>query len=431
MIYTIREFMKRPFVKNVFILASGTAIAQAINMLFSPLITRVYGPESYGLMGTFAALVQILAPISALSYPIASVLPKYDEEAKVVVKISFYITLINTFLVFILLLLFHNTIVDIFNLESISNFLYFIPFVVLSAGMMQIIQQWMIRKRQFQIPAKANLLETIFVNAGKLIVGIFYPFASILIFFTTFRQGVRAVSMYFFYRKIDFKTLLSLSKHTINQMFRSAIKYKDFLLYRTPEVFLSAISVNIPILLLTTFFGAASVGFYSISKTVLGVPATLIAKSVGDVFYPQVSKAANNKQNITPLVIKSTFYLALVGAIPYGIVILFGPNLFSIVFGEAWTISGEYARWISIWSFFNFINRPSVQTLPVISAQKFQLIFSLCKLLITGVALFMGYYFFNNDIIAIALYSIFGALSYSVLILLTISKSKRYDNYNI
>jgi len=430
-IYTIREFMKRPFVKNVFILASGTAIAQAINMLFSPLITRVYGPESYGLMGTFAALVQILAPISALSYPIASVLPKYDEEAKVVVKISFYITLINTFLVFILLLLFHNTIVDIFNLESISNFLYFIPFVVLSAGMMQIIQQWMIRKRQFQIPAKANLLETIFVNAGKLIVGIFYPFASILIFFTTFRQGVRAVSMYFFYRKIDFKTLLSLSKHTINQMFRSAIKYKDFLLYRTPEVFLSAISVNIPILLLTTFFGAASVGFYSISKTVLGVPATLIAKSVGDVFYPQVSKAANNKQNITPLVIKSTFYLALVGAIPYGIVILFGPNLFSIVFGEAWTISGEYARWISIWSFFNFINRPSVQTLPVISAQKFQLIFSLCKLLITGVALFMGYYFFNNDIIAIALYSIFGALSYSVLILLTISKSKRYDNYNI
>jgi len=423
--------MKRPFVKNVFILASGTAIAQAINMLFSPLITRVYGPESYGLMGTFAALVQILAPISALSYPIASVLPKYDEEAKVVVKISFYITLINTFLVFILLLLFHNTIVDIFNLESISNFLYFIPFVVLSAGMMQIIQQWMIRKRQFQIPAKANLLETIFVNAGKLIVGIFYPFASILIFFTTFRQGVRAVSMYFFYRKIDFKTLLSLSKHTINQMFRSAIKYKDFLLYRTPEVFLSAISVNIPILLLTTFFGAASVGFYSISKTVLGVPATLIAKSVGDVFYPQVSKAANNKQNITPLVIKSTFYLALVGAIPYGIVILFGPNLFSIVFGEAWTISGEYARWISIWSFFNFINRPSVQTLPVISAQKFQLIFSLCKLLITGVALFMGYYFFNNDIIAIALYSIFGALSYSVLILLTISKSKRYDNYNI
>jgi len=115
---------------------------------------------------------------------------------------------------------------------------------------------------------------------------------------------------------------------------------------------LSAVSSNTPVLLLTSFFGPAAAGFYSIARSVLGIPSTLIAKSVGDVFYPRVSKTVQNRQKIAPLIIKATFYLALVGLIPYGIIMLFGPWLFSLVFGQDWAIAGQYARWVSLWSFF-------------------------------------------------------------------------------
>ncbi|UCZ56541.1 hypothetical protein LGV61_12545 [Desulfurispirillum indicum] len=33
------------FIRNVAIVASGTAAAQAITMAFAPIITRIYGPE--------------------------------------------------------------------------------------------------------------------------------------------------------------------------------------------------------------------------------------------------------------------------------------------------------------------------------------------------------------------------------------------------
>src|SRR5699024_2177401 len=143
---------------------------------------------------------------------------------------------------------------------------------------------------------------------------------------------------------------------------------------------------------------------YSIAITVLGIPSTLIAKSVGDVFYPRVAQAAQEKQKIMPMIIKSTFYLALVGSIPYGLIVLFGPWLFSFVFGQDWVIAGEYARWVSLWSFFNFINRPSVQSLPVMSAQKFQLIFTVGRLIITSAGLIVGFHVFQSDMVAVALF---------------------------
>src|SRR5699024_2967087 len=136
---------------------------------------------------------------------------------------------------------------------------------------------------------------------------------------------------------------------------RLAREYYDFPLYRAPETFLNAISNSLPILMLAAFFGPASAGFYSIGRTVLSMPSRLIGKSVGDVFYPIIATAANNNENITKLIIKATLALGFVGILPYGLIIAFGPYIFSLVFGSEWIIAGEYARWIALWSFFVFL----------------------------------------------------------------------------
>src|SRR5699024_8227243 len=144
--------------------------------------------------------------------------------------------------------------------------------------------------------------------------------------------------------------------------------------------------------------------------TVLNMPAQLIGKSVGDVFYPRISEAAYNKENLTSLIKKATLTLGAVGAIPFGTVIFFGPWLFGFVFGEEWVMAGEYARWIALWSCFAFMNRPSVRALPVLTAQRFHLIYTIIMLLARMFVLFIGFYVFNSDIVAIALFGLSGAL---------------------
>lgn len=423
----ITKLAKKTFVRNVIILTSGTAAAQIIGMLLAPLITRIYGPEAYGLMGTFMAIIAIISPVAALTYPIAIVLPKHDSEAKGLVKLSLLITSIISIFIGIILLVFNEFLVEVFKLNEIASYMYLIPIVVLSAGFLQVMEQWLIRKKQFAISAKVTFLQSLIVNGGKVGVGYFYPLAVVLILFSVLTNGLKALLLLIFSNKTSFNNTPDNNVNESVSFNLLAKKYKDFPLFRAPEVTLNAVSGSLPILLLTSFFGPASAGFYSIGRTVLNLPSQLIGKSVGDVFYPRISEAANRSEKITQLIKKATLALGLVGLVPYGIIIIFGPWLFSLVFGPEWATAGEYARWIALWTFFGFMNRPSVMALPVLSAQSFHLKYTIIMLVIRIIALIIGFYVFSSDVIAVALFGISGALLNIGLILITLRISKRFD----
>src|SRR5699024_12359447 len=140
------------------------------------------------------------------------------------------------------------------------------------------------------------------------------------------------------------------------------------------------------------------------------LPVQLIGKSVGDVFYPRISEAANQGENLTQLLKKTTLALTLIGLVPFGVVIVFGPWLFAFVFGDEWVRSGDYARWIALWTFVGFVKRPSIRILTVLSAQAFLLVFTLLMLFMCVAAFVMVYYVFSNDIAAVALFSTTGSL---------------------
>ena len=84
---------KSKFVRNVAVVASGTIGAQAITMVFAPAITRLYGPEAFGLLGTFMTIAAVVTPIASLSYPIAIVLSPEDIYARGIARLSAYIAI--------------------------------------------------------------------------------------------------------------------------------------------------------------------------------------------------------------------------------------------------------------------------------------------------------------------------------------------------
>lgn len=422
---SLSNFIKKPFVKNVIILVSGTAGAQIIAMLLAPMITRLYGPENYGLMGTFMSIIGIFVPIAALTYPIAIVLPKKDYDAQRIAHLSLIVTIIITSISFIFLVLFHNVIIEIFHLEKIASFLYLIPIAIFGGGFLQIVEQWLIRKKQFKVSARAAILQSLIVNGGMVSIGFIHPVATVLILFTAFQAGIKGLLMLFFTRGEKGKLSFDVFKK-VSSLKNYAKSYKDFPCFRAPQVFLNAVSRSVPVLMLTSFFGPAVAGFYSIGRSVLNVPTSLIGKSVADVFYPRISEAANNRENLTKLIKKATISLSLVGIVPYGIIILYGPWIFEFIFGSEWRMAGEYARWIALWIYFAFINRPSVSSLPVLRAQSFHLKFTIIELLFRILAIVIGAVFLANDLIAVALFGITGAISNLILILTTIKISKNF-----
>ncbi|MFB9974599.1 oligosaccharide flippase family protein [Allobacillus sp. SKP2-8] len=419
----LSNFKKKPFVRNVFIMATSTAAAQAVTLALSPIITRLYGPEAFGLLGTFTAIAAIISPIAALTYPIAIVLPKSENDAKGLVRLSLYITSAIALLVAIILILLNRPIVRLFKLEDIALFLYLIPLVILFSGLIQVTEQWLIRTKQFKITARVTFLQSVILNGSKIGIGLLYPAAMVLITLTVLGQLLKAIMMNLWSNSFIYtKKKIEENGHQISIRYLSK-KYIDFPLYRSPQVLLNAVSQGLPILMLTTLFGPASAGFYSLGKTVLSAPSQLIGKSVGDVFYPRISEAAKRGENITRLLIKATLLLAVVGFIPFGIIVVFGPQIFSFVFGADWIIAGEYARWMALWIFVSFMNRPAVSVIQVIGLQGKFLLYEIVSTVLRFGSLYFGFSIFKSDIAAVTIFSLVSVLLNLFLIIFTVWKS--------
>ena len=66
----------REFARHVLTLMSGTGLAQVIAVLASPLITRLFTPEDFGILASYTVLVGIFSAIVCGRYEFAIVLPK-------------------------------------------------------------------------------------------------------------------------------------------------------------------------------------------------------------------------------------------------------------------------------------------------------------------------------------------------------------------
>src|SRR5699024_5363495 len=324
----------------------------------------------------------------------------------------------------------NSSIIEVFNLTDVNNYLYLIPLVIVFSGIMQVLQQWLIRTEQFSINARSTFYRSLIINSSKAGFGFINPVPSVLVFLTAIGNVVSAFLMLILLRARNSipKTRYLPRNDKRKSIKQFAKKYIDFPIYRAPESFLNATSQGLPVLLLSAFFGPASAGYYTIGWTVLSLPARLIGDAVGDVFYPRVVSAVENKEKVSNLIKKATLLLSLFGIIPFGVIILGGPFLFDFIFGNEWIVAGEYARWIALFGFTNFVKKPSIRSLAALNAQSFHLGTTVFMLIIRLIFLGIGFFVFADDVITVALFSISGAILNICLIFIVIKLGNKKAN---
>lgn len=418
------------FARNVAVVASGTAGAQAITIAFAPLITRIYGPEAFGLLGTFMAIVAVAVPAAALAYPIAIVLPRDDRDALGLARLSAILSFGIAVLAAALVALGGDWLTATLGAESVAGYMFLIPVAMLFAAWMQIAQQWLIRKKEFGVVARSAVAHSLILNSAKSGIGWLHPVGAVLIVLATLGHALHAALLFIGARRRYQAATPEVAEGPRTPLKELAHRHRDFPLYRAPQQFINAASQSLPVLMLAAFFGPAAAGFYTLGRMVMGMPATLIGKAVGDVFYPRITEASHRGEHLTSLILKATLVLSGVGFLPFAAVVAFGPWLFGLVFGSDWVHAGEYARWLSLWLFFMFLNRPAIMALPVLQAQRFHLIFTVFTITIRALALAGGYYLFHSDLAAVALFGISGALLNIALVVIVLFLARRYDQKN-
>ncbi|MDX1525615.1 MAG: oligosaccharide flippase family protein [Pseudidiomarina maritima] len=425
----VQQVWRSKLARSVALVASGTAAAQVIGIAFSPIITRLYGPEAFGILGTYTALLTILTPIGALSYPIAIVLPKHDADAKVLVRLSIRLSFITSAIVGLLLLIAERPLLELLNIGEVGKFIWFVPLAMLLSVWLAVATNWAVRKKLFQLTAKVAVINALIQNGLKAAIGLFAPFAWVLISVATLGNAMNAALYYFGIRKQPHQEL-SYEYKSLTQM-ELAKNYGDFAYYRTPQIVLNAASQSMPVLMLTALFGPAAAGFYSLGRMVLGVPGHLLGQSVSTVFYPHFSEVVLAKRSGATLLLKTTLGLFFIGIIPFLIVILCGPFIFKFTFGNEWHKAGELARWLSIWLLFSLAARPAIAAIPVLKMQKAFLFFEMFAVMFRAGALYLAYYFYNSLESAVIGFSLISVGVYLFLIAWVFKRCSKKANLKI
>lgn len=420
----LQRGLKRPLVRSVAVAATGTVGAQAISVLSTPILTRLIDPATYGQLGLFVALLNFLAPIAAFCYPMAIPVAGSDREAVALSKLSAWLAVgLSIGLICVL------TPISLLSSYAAAHgmsaqVVFLFVFAIGSAALASIGQYWLIRRAQFRAMARIAILQSILLNAGKLIVAFLYSAAiplmavvavgyAILATQTLIASGGRSA--------FTAPSTQDLVQYRVGAL-DVATRYSAFPKYRAPQNLINSASHSIPVALIAASIGVSEAGFYVLARVVLGVPSALVGKAVSDVLYSQ-AKATSDKGRSTQSIIRATTALAAVGVVPFAVIGVGGELIFELLMGSAWGAAGQYSQWLALLYFFNFINKPAVASIPVLGLQRALLGYEVVTTISKLVILSIGLIWLKDVLVAIALYSIVGAALYAWLILWTLRRS--------
>ena len=146
-----------------------------------------------------------------------------------------------------------------------------------------------------------------------------------------------------------------------------------------------------PAILLANFYGAAVVGWYALVQRVLGVPTSLLGRSVTNVYFSESARLARDApaelDQLFLTVLKKLTLLGCVTIIPLGLV---SPWLFPFVFGAEWASAGRYALILSPMILLQFLSSPFGVTLAVLERQDLALLREVVRLVLVASALLLA-----------------------------------------
>lgn len=397
---------KNQFSRSVSLLVGGTASGQLIVIAASPILTRLYTPEDFGLLAVYSGILAILGVIASMRYQLAIPLPESNAEAASVAILSLLMVGVTTIFSAVVVWLIGWKIVNFLNTPSLAPYLWLIPVGLFLVGVYQVFQYWAIRMEAFSIIARSRLTQSLGMVITQISGYTLGPSALLLGRVVGQSAGILGLV----------KSALSRNGNDFNGVTPAKVKwvareYKKFPLISTWTGLASSGGSNLPPILIAVFFGAGPAGMFALAHRVLSQPMAIIGQAVGDVFYRQAAEAHRvGKLDYTVFRVHSSLVIIALSPALFSFLII--PDLFVLIFGENWYKAGEISRWMVPWLFLQLVITPSTRVYPILGLHGTALRFQLSLLFSTIISVLIGGIYFDSLIATIAIMSALNSMIY-------------------
>lgn len=366
--------MNRPAggaLRQVLTLLGGAGLAQGIALAASPLLSRLYLPEHFGVFALFASVVALVSTAATGRYELAVILPARDDEAWGVVRLAFAIALPVGALCVLVVAMAADPIAVRAGDPRLAPWLWLLPVSVLLTAAVNTLTVWANRRQAYRRIAANRVAQSAVTAGASLGLGAIGTGSPGLIVGSVLGLGVAAALL--------LRGRAVVPAHGGVPLRELAAQYRDFPRVNLPHALLDAAQASVVLTLIGLAHGAAVLGAYAFALRIARAPLAMLGASVAQVFQQRAARLAETQgkhAELAALTRSTTQRLALAG-VPFAVVLAFAPDLFAWVFGAEWRTAGEIARILLPWMLLNFVTSPLSQLPLIVGRQPTALAFGI------------------------------------------------------
>ncbi len=327
-------------ISGIFYMGFGTVIAQMLNVLIQPVLTRIVPAETLGIYTYIVSMANIVIPIASLKLEMLVVAETDDNEAQFIADACIWINLIISATFFIVILVGYN-IPGMLTFNKYGAVVFLAPLLTLTNGIRFLFISYNNRYKKYKLITAVAIIR----EAVRAVIQV----VSGLLAFGVVGQAMGyaispAVGLH-----LQAKEYLDRRKERAKLSFEKAKeivleKGRGQILYLVPGQFINSFSYSFVTISVTTLFSATVLGHYSAGVRLLEIPILFITSNVNKVCYQRFSENVANKRPLTKILFSLIAVLSMISFGGFGVLYFIAPKLSEIVFGQGYYIAGVYIK---------------------------------------------------------------------------------------
>lgn len=332
---------------NIARIAGGGALSQVILFAATPVLTRLYAPDAFGVYAVYAGLHAIVAGLFTLKYDVAVVLPADAHAARRLTVLTLALSTGFSLLLLVGLLAWWGMAGRHPPWQYLG-----LPFGAVSAAALTVAQQWAARANDYRDFARAQVIGALInvvvaIGAGAAAGG------AVPGLIAAFVLGQLASVAFMTWRFGPDWTLPSVA-----ELGAVAREFRDFPAHVLPSRLLLTVGTGIQPTVLERLFSIDDVGQYALANRMLLTPGAFIGGAISEAFRAELVARVRERRANEALTLAVLGRAAAIAALLVAGLVAVGPTLFGMVFGERYAAAGSVARWLAPAAFAQFVVMP-------------------------------------------------------------------------
>ncbi len=132
------------FVANVAKVFAGNGLVFAISLFAIPVISRLYTPEHYGIIGLFISVAAVAVVFATLKYEMALVLPESDETASNLLRATLKVAVAVSAVSLVVIVIARQCCTNLEVISVLGNYIWWLPvLIMLMACVKLLVNGWL------------------------------------------------------------------------------------------------------------------------------------------------------------------------------------------------------------------------------------------------------------------------------------------------